>query len=165
MSDITMLSLLAGSTLVMGLIAGVFFTFSDFVMRSFTAASEATGAEAMQSINRVIYRSGFMVILLGMVPVSALLSVIAHLGLPAPVALAVHLGTGAYLLGMFAVTVFGNVPMNNRLDALSLTDGSAQSYWTTYRVRWTGLNHIRTAATIMATACYGVAALRWAIVL
>ena len=50
-----------------GLVAGVFLTFSDFVMKSLFAAEPAAGTEAMQIINRKVYNSIFMVLLIGMI--------------------------------------------------------------------------------------------------
>lgn len=38
-----------------GLVAGVFLTFSDFVMRSLGAVTPASGIAAIQSINRRVY--------------------------------------------------------------------------------------------------------------
>ena len=51
---------LVATTVATGLVAGVFLTFSDFVMRSLRAAEPAAGMDAMQWINRVVYRSVFM---------------------------------------------------------------------------------------------------------
>ncbi len=52
------------------LVAGVFQSFSDFIMRSLVAASPAGGIESMQMINRKVFRSWFLVMLLGLAPVS-----------------------------------------------------------------------------------------------
>lgn len=163
MSDLMILTLLGGSALISAIIAGVFLTFSDFAMRAFTVSSDPSGAEVMQVLNRVIYRSIFMVILLCMIPVSAGLGVLAMIRLEGAAASSVLLGTGLYWVGMFMVTVLGNVPMNNRLDALSLNGGEAVTYWQTYRVNWTRLNHIRSLATITTAMCYGAAALYFAL--
>ena len=40
-----------------GLLAGVFLTFSDFVMESLLASKASAGTEAMQIINRKVYHS------------------------------------------------------------------------------------------------------------
>ena len=61
------------------LVAGVFLTFSDFVMRSLAGAKTAAGIESMQVINREVYRSVFIVLLLGMAAVSPLLIGYAYL--------------------------------------------------------------------------------------
>ena len=61
------------------LVAGVFLTFSDFVMRSLAATQPAGGIEAMQQINRKVFRTLFMVLLIGMAIVSPLMAVFAIL--------------------------------------------------------------------------------------
>ena len=54
------------SVIAFALVAGVFLTFSDFVMRSLAATQPAGGIEAMQQINRKVFRTLFMVLLIGM---------------------------------------------------------------------------------------------------
>lgn len=157
MSDMTTLWVLGSATMATALVAGVFLTFSDFAMRSFAASTVEAGAEVMQVLNRVIYRSIFMVLLLGMVPAAIGLLIMAIFAVQGMAAKAVLIGVVLYLVGVFLVTVVGNVPMNKRLDAASLSDGTAQAYWKTYRVKWTLLNHLRTAASAGAAASFGVA--------
>ena len=48
------------------IVAGVFLTFSDFVMQSLAAANPAGGIQSMQIINRKVFKTVFMVLLLGM---------------------------------------------------------------------------------------------------
>ncbi|WP_078569715.1 hypothetical protein [Thioclava sp. F36-7] len=67
---------LVAATLATGLVAGVFLTFSDFVMRALGRAELAAGIEAMQMINREVYRSLFATLLLGLAFVSILLAVV-----------------------------------------------------------------------------------------
>ena len=61
------------SVIACGLVSGVFLTFSDFVMRSLDRAETAAGIEVMQVINREVFRSIFMFLLLGMSALSPLL--------------------------------------------------------------------------------------------
>lgn len=151
--EIDMLSIgLAALGVASALVAGVFLSFSDFVMRALGVAPDAAGARAMQEINRAVYRSLFMVLLLGLVPLSALVLLLAGLGWSGTAAAWAAAGAVAYLAGVFAVTVFGNVPMNQRLDGLSGSE--ADAYWGRYRVRWTRLNHLRWIAAALAAAAF-----------
>ena len=52
--------LLLGAGFLMALLAGVFLSFSDFVMRSLAATQPAGGIEAMQQINRKVFRTLFI---------------------------------------------------------------------------------------------------------
>ncbi|MFN3146923.1 MAG: DUF1772 domain-containing protein [Paracoccaceae bacterium] len=146
---------LAALGVASALVSGVFLSFSDFVMRALGRAPDAAGARAMQEINRAVYRSLFMVLLLGLVPISALVLVLAGLGWTGTAAAWAAVGGVAYLAGVFAVTVFGNVPMNQRLDRL--TGAEADAYWRRYRLRWTRLNHLRWVAAAMASGAFLVA--------
>lgn len=142
------------SGLLMALVAGVFLAFSDFVMRSLNAASPHAGIESMQLINRKVYSSVFLVLLLGLAPVSAMLSAYAWVYISGPAQIWLVAGGVLYFLGTFVVTIFGNVPMNKRLDAMA-TDGRAtQIYWSSYATFWTMWNHVRTAASTLAAAFF-----------
>lgn len=158
--DILILSLTA-SGLASALVAGVFLTFSDFVMQSLSSAHPRAGTGAMQIINRKVYKTIFMVLLMGMVPVSlawlAYGSIFAHGSGTWPVILAALV----YLIGVFAVTAFGNVPMNQRLDAMPLAQ-AADTYWPDYVQGWIRWNHVRWVSATLAAIGFVYAALELA---
>ena len=142
-----------------GLVAGVFLTFSDFVMRSLAASEAIAGAEAMQEINRKVYGSIFLTLFLGMTAGSAGL-IGAGLLTGGPAAPWLIGGGAIYLSCVFGVTVLGNVPMNQRLDALPPADKTTLDYWGEYAVRWTRLNHVRTIGSAAAAIAFLIAAQR-----
>lgn len=144
--------------LLMALVAGVFLSFSDFVMRGLAQAPDATGAEGMVGLNRTVYRSIFMVLLMGFAPVALGLAGLAFWRLEGPAVPLIIAGAAAYVLGAFAVTGMGNVPMNQRLDALALEGAGYGVYWQDYVRGWTSLNHVRTAASTFAAAAWLAAA-------
>ena len=141
-----------------GLVAGVFLTFSDFVMRSLQAARPAAGTEAMQILNRKVYRSVFMVLLMGMVPVAAGFGLYALIVLSGPVSIWLVSAALLYVIGVFLVTAGGNVPMNKRLEAMPQAGAAAQAYWPAYVEGWLRWNHIRWIAASGASFCYAVSA-------
>lgn len=153
-----LLGLTSFSVIACGLVSGVFLTFSDFVMRSLHKSEREAGIEAMQIINREVFRTLFMVLLIGM---SALSPILVWLALQAPQGSPpywVVLGSCIYILGVFVVTVFGNVPMNTKLDRLDHTSTEAAAYWAkTYYPRWTLFNHIRTFGAAAAAVCFLIA--------
>ncbi len=144
------------------LVGGVFLAFSDFIMRSLSLTSGHGGAEAMQVINREVFRWVFMTLFLGLAAVS--LGLVVHAafwlgGRPGTLIAAAGL---VYLLGCFAVTVVFNVPMNEALAGMDLAEASTQSYWSgTYLPRWTFWNTVRTIACGLAAALllFGLTAL------
>lgn len=62
------------------LVAGVFQSFSDFVMRGLIFAEPVGGAQSMQMINRTVMRSVFIILLLGLAPVMLIFSVLFGAG-------------------------------------------------------------------------------------
>lgn len=159
MSDQLITWSIAAAAIATGLVAGVFMTFSDFVMRSLNAAQPAAGMEAMQSINRMVYGSFFLFLLMALAPVSALIAVYAFgfmSGAPSAWLIA---GALFYVFGVFGVTVGRNVPMNKRLDKIDVKRDAASGYWPAYVRDWTRWNHVRSFASAGAASCYLVAAI------
>lgn len=150
------------SVVACGLVSGVFLTFSDFVMRSLNGAGTPAGVEVMQAINREVFRSVFIVLLLGMSALSPVLIGYAYLHTAGPVATWVIAGGTVYLIGVFGVTLVFNVPMNNRLEAQEHAGAEAAAYWTdTYVPRWTFWNAVRAVASAGAAICFLVAGNIW----
>ncbi len=145
--------------LAVALVAGVFLGFSDFIMRGLAQAPASQGAAGMVGLNRTVYRSVFMVLLLGLVPVSGTLGLMAFWQFEGTARALTLAGGAAYLIGVFAVTGMGNVPMNKRLDAMDAQPRETANYWPLYAQRWTQLNHVRTAASALAAVCWLAAAL------
>ncbi|SPJ24602.1 anthrone oxygenase family protein [Palleronia abyssalis] len=144
------------------LVGGVFLAFSDFIMRALSLTSGQGGAEAMQVINREVFRWVFMTLFLGLAAVSLVLVVHAAFWLDGALAMAIAAAGIVYLLGCFAVTVVFNVPMNEALAGMDPTQDATRSYWTgTYLPRWTFWNTVRTIACGLAATLllFGLTAL------
>ena len=140
--------------LAVSLVAGVFLGFSDFIMRGLAQAPASQGAAGMLGLNRTVYRSVFMVLLLGLVPVSGVLGLLALWQLEGVARTLTLVGVGTYLIGVLAVTGMGNVPMNTRLDEMSGKPREIAGYWPHYAQRWPRLNHARTAGSALAAICW-----------
>lgn len=148
------------ATLASALVAGVFLTFSDFLMRSLGRMPDATGAIVMQAINRDVFRIVFMALFLLMAAVGLASFVLAWWVAPKGVVPWLVTGGACYVLGVFGVTAAGNVPLNNRLAELDTNTLHSQTYWRqTYLPRWTRLNSLRTAFATAAATAYLFAAL------
>ncbi|GDY24879.1 membrane protein [Agarivorans sp. Toyoura001] len=144
--------LLLLAAITSGVVAGIFFAFSNFVMPALARLTNEQGLAAMQSINVTVLNPGFFMVFIG----SALLS-LASLTWQFTLAVSINYYAVAaslsYLIGCFAVTALANVPRNNALALISrqtaLSSEDAQ-YWRTYLQSWTAWNHIRTVASAMA---------------
>lgn len=133
-------------------IGGVFLAFSDFIMRSFDLVRNQAGIETMQVLNVEIMRSVFMVLFMGLAVLSLFILVYAAFNLDGTPRNLLVLAGGTYLLGVFAVTAAGNVPLNNQLAALAPTTSQALAFWKeTYMTRWVTLNSVRTLACFIAS--------------
>lgn len=148
-----------GAGLSSALVAGVFQSFSDFVMRSLIAARPAGGIEAMQMINRKVFRSIFLTMFLVMVPASLVLAIYAQVNLAGPAPTWIITGASIYLIGVFLVTMLGNVPMNQRLNTMDPLTEKTVDYWKTYGRVWTRWNHVRTLGSLAASVCFLIASI------
>ena len=143
------------SIIANAVVAGVFLTFSDFVMRSLNGAQTPAGIEVMQVINREVFRTVFMVLLLGMSVLSPILFWFAYTGDLGVVSYLITGGAAAYFIGTFGVTVVFNVPMNTQLELLDHTSDEAASYWSRrYFPDWTFWNYVRAVAAAVSACCY-----------
>ncbi|MEM7720111.1 MAG: anthrone oxygenase family protein [Pseudomonadota bacterium] len=135
------------------LVGGVFLAFSDFIMRSLAHTGGHGGVEAMQVINREVFRWVFMTLFLGMAAVSILVAAYGAFGLSGPAGTLIMLAGLVYLIGCFGVTVFFNVPMNEALAGMEMASDATRDYWLgTYVPRWTFWNSVRTIACTLSAA-------------
>lgn len=137
-----------------GLIAGVFFAFSSFVMRALSRLESPQGLRAMQSINVAVLNPVFLGTFVGTAALSAAVAAVAFTRLAEPESRWSVAGALAYLLGAFAVTMVFNVPLNNALERASADDPSATEMWQRYAVVWTRWNHVRTVAAAAAMLAF-----------
>jgi uncharacterized membrane protein len=134
-------------------VGGVFLAFSDFIMRSLALTSGHGGVEAMQVINREVFRWVFMALFLGLAALSLALAVYGAFGLPDPARTLTMLAGLVYLIGCFGVTATLNVPMNEALANMDTTAEETRTYWLgTYVPRWTFWNTVRTLACGLSAA-------------
>lgn len=154
MRQILTSGLLWFSALGCGLLAGLYFAFSAFVMTALGRIDQAAGISAMTAINTDIVRSLFMPIFLGTTLSCAVLIVLGGLRWQEPGAAAMIGGGIIYVAGMFIVTVVYNAPLNDQLAATDPASAAAAPLWARYLANWTFWNHVRTVASLAATALF-----------
>ena len=121
-------------------------------MRSLGRTSGTGGIEAMQIINREVFRWIFMVLFLGLVPVSLFLVVYGLTSLDGTARTMIVLAGMVYLIGSFGVTIRFNVPMNEMLAGMEISHEITKMYWTeVYLPRWTFWNSVRMAACVASS--------------
>lgn len=140
-----------------GLIGGVFFAFSTFVMKALAQLPAAQGVRAMQRINVVVLESAFLAVFIGTTIVACACGIIAVFAWSGPRSPLLLVAGAAYVVGTFGVTLRLNVPRNQRLAELDADAPAATDYWPVYLREWLLWNHVRTAASILAAACAAAA--------
>lgn len=139
------------STVAVGLMSGIYWAFTTAVMPGLRDRDDRSFIVTMQSINRRILNPWFLTIFMG------------SLLLPIATAIALFLDddddarwwgvAGAIAAAVpFAITIGGNVPLNNALDAATPNDDQAATR-RAFEGPWTRLNLWR---TITATAALAV---------
>ena len=139
-------------------IGGVFSAFSEFVMSGLLRTAPAGGIEAMQHINRTVIRTQFVAGILLIAPLSILFAFYSWRTFDGIALLAILTAPIVYVPTVFLMTVFGNVPMNNKLERLDHASSEAATYWRRYGRIWTRLNHVRTIGSVATAVLYLIAA-------
>ncbi|WP_228038987.1 DUF1772 domain-containing protein [Nostoc sp. LEGE 12450] len=145
------------SVLGCGLIAGVFFGFSTFVMSALARLKPPQGIAAMQSINITVINPFFMTAFLGTAVACIFLLISSLLKWHQPGAAYLLLGSLLYLVGTLGVTIVFNVPLNEALAKVEPDSTEGVSLWSSYLTNWTIWNHIRTVAALAAAASLTIA--------
>lgn len=135
------------------LIAGLFYAWSCSVVPGIGRLSDTHYLTSFQMMNRAILNPVFFMSFMGTV---ILLPVCTYMQYSQPVSLRFWLlltATILYVVGVFGVTMFGNVPLNNALDAFNIPAASPAEL-AAMRLRlegpWNSLNTIRTLANILS---------------
>ena len=140
-----------------GLVAGVFFAFSAFVMKALARLSPGGGIAAMQSINVVVLNPWFLTVFLGTAAACVIALLTSFLRWHEPGAAYLLAGGMLYLAGTLLVTIAFNVPRNEALAAVAPADPNSAKLWAGYVAGWTAWNHVCTAAALAAAASFSIA--------
>lgn len=133
-----------------GLVAGVFFAFSTFVMNALARLQPKEGIIAMQSINITAINPLFMLALFGTAVACIFLAVSTVLKWHQPGAAYLLIGSLLYLIGTVLVTIAFNVPLNDALAIAKPDSTEGANLWARYLTNWTFWNHVRTIAALAA---------------
>jgi uncharacterized membrane protein len=139
-----------------GLIAGVFFAFSTFIMSALARLQPPQGIAAMQSINITVINPWFMTAFLGTAVACLFLAVFALLHWHQSSAVYLLVGSLLYLVGTFGVTMVCNVPLNDAVAIAKPDSTEGATLWAKYLVNWTFWNHVRTIAALAAATLFTI---------
>jgi uncharacterized membrane protein len=140
------------TTLLVGLSAGLFYSYSCSVNIGLGRLSDVEYAKAMQSINRAILNPWFFLIFMGPLlafPISAWLSYDISL---ARFYWIIAAGL-VYIVAVFGVTILRNVPLNDVLDKFNIamaSDSDITKQRAQFEGKWNKWHTIRTAASVLS---------------
>jgi uncharacterized membrane protein len=140
-----------------GMMAGVFFAFSAFVMKALARLPAEQGVAAMQAINVAAVTPAFMAALFGTAGACAALAVSAFFAWDERFAPYLLVGSALYLVGTILLTIAYHVPRNEALAIVEPHSADAESHWSRYLSGWTAWNHVRATAALAAAATLTIA--------
>ena len=159
MSQQIVLALIFIAAIGCGVVAGIFFAFSSFVMAALGRIPAAQGIASMQSINITAINPGFMLVLFGTALLCLALAVLALVSWSQPGSALVVAASLVYLLGCIGVTMIRNVPLNDLLAAAPRDAPETHALWSRYLREWTRWNHVRTVAPAASAVLFTLALL------
>ncbi len=133
-----------------GLVAGIFYAFSTFVMKALEKLPASQGIAAMQSINIVVINPLFMAAWFGTGSAGLFLVILAAIEWNEPAVFYQIAGSAFYVVGTVIATIAFNVPRNDALAAVDPDSTDGANLWRRYVPEWTMWNHVRTVAALAA---------------
>lgn len=158
----TRITLLLISIVATGLVTGLLYGWVVSVIPGLRRVDSTTYVTTMQNINREIINPWFVIPFMT-VPVLLGAAAIVELRAGNP-RRGWYLTTAAatYVVGVLGVTIGGNVPLNDSLDAValsSLSDDVVERTRTEYETPWNRWHNLRTAASVASFAIATAAAM------
>jgi len=139
--------------ITVSLMAGLFYNWSFNITSGLAQLDDRSYLSAMQSLNRSILNPAFFLIFLGSIitlPILAFLQ--SKIAIDTSFYLIAFAGI-IYIIGSIGTTFLGNIPLNNKLDILNLSQfglEECQSFRDTFEARWNRLNLIRTTSSFIS---------------
>ncbi|MEM9077543.1 MAG: DUF1772 domain-containing protein [Bacteroidota bacterium] len=156
-SNITLLA----TTLLVGLVAGLCFTWGNAVTPGIGQLDELGYLRAFQKMNRSIENPLFFAVFMGSFPVG-ILTIIMNKGISPSHFWQIVTAVAIYFFGVVLVTIFGNVPLNQVLDKTDLLDSSIeelQALRQKFEQPWNRFHTIRVFASFISFAMLVLAAI------
>jgi uncharacterized membrane protein len=133
-------------------VGGALYAFSSFVMPGLDRTPPATAIAAMQGINVEAPKPPFLASFVGtaVLSIACVVAGVVRLdedGAPLQVA-----GGLLYLVGVIGLTGAYHIPRNDALDRVDPGSPEAEAAWRRYHGEWVRMNHVRSAAGMVAAA-------------
>ncbi|MBH5319574.1 DUF1772 domain-containing protein [Paenibacillus sp. GSMTC-2017] len=134
-----------------GVVGGVLFAFSSFIMRALARLTPEQGIAAMQSINITVINPLSGILFLGTALTSVFLIIVSLTRFSDPGSIYLLAGSLLYVVAILITGAF-NVPLNNELASVQPSSSVGAELWAHFIPTWTKWNHVRTLACIGSSA-------------
>jgi uncharacterized membrane protein len=141
------------AVLLTGLVAGLLYGYNCSVIKGLGNLQNDVYLQSFQSINKVIQNPYFFMSFMGCLFVLPLATWISYKNSSPVIFYMLLSATVIYVVGVFGVTIFGNVPLNEQLAKFSLstaTESEILEMRKIFEKPWNNYHTIRTAASVIA---------------
>jgi Predicted integral membrane protein len=141
------------AVLLTGLVAGLFYSYACSVTGALAKLPDREYILTFQSINTAILNGWFFASFMGtlvFLPLATWFSYRSGGQFPFWMLLSASV---LYAIGVFGVTMFGNVPLNNMMARFDLNTATSQDIFSLrqrFEATWNNLNLIRTVAAVLS---------------
>ena len=142
--------ILAFAIALTGIMAGIFYTWSNAVKPGIGNLIDLEYLRAFQSMNRVILNLSFKALFIGAIITTGTLPILYFKQFYNPVFWLFTACFSIYWIGVFAVTVLGNIPLNEVLDKSNLDTMSSNDLKvlrSSIEVKWNNFNLVRSISS------------------
>lgn len=150
------------TVLFSGLVAGLFYSYSCSVNPGLKSLADADYLKAMQSINSAIQNPVFFAAFMGLLLLYPITVYQMHQPMASVSFYLFIFSLAIYYIGVFGITVFFNVPLNDQLAAFSISSATPDEITAmreTFENPWNTFHTIRTIASILSFALLIIALL------
>ena len=135
-----------------GLSAGLCFIWANAITPGIGRLDDMSYLMSFQQMNRSIINPMFIITFFGP-SIIGVISLIAFRGASRTIIWVLIVAVAIYFLGVVLITIFGNVPLNNTLDATELSSANRVDLKTLrdlFEVKWNRLHTIRTISAVVS---------------
>jgi uncharacterized membrane protein len=151
--DVLQVSLFS-ATLLTGLIAGLFYSYSCSVNPGLAKLKDIEYLKAMQSINKAILNPWFFLSFMGSLVAIPLSTTLHYYSTGADASFYLLLSASlTYIVGVFGVTIRGNVPLNEALDSFNIEQAAIPDITLkrkSFESPWNKFHFVRSIANVAA---------------
>ena len=144
-------ALLGSSIVATGLMAGLWYAWTVSVIPGTRRIPDTTYITTMQNINKAIINPAFIIPFMGIPVLLAGAAIVQFRAGDYRRGWLLTAAGATYIVGVLGVTIGGNVPLNDALEAFDLAGSDEQAIATrrdTYETPWNRWHYLRTAANI-----------------